>query len=94
MPFAYKTVLVTGATSGIGRALAEQMADSGVFVIAVGRRAGILNDMVAAHGADRMAAEPYDVTDLAGMAEWTTKSAISTLLPFLASNLNFTMICR
>ena len=40
-----KSVLVTGATSGIGRAVAEKFAESGAFVIAVGRNPAALNDL-------------------------------------------------
>jgi NAD(P)-dependent dehydrogenase (short-subunit alcohol dehydrogenase family) len=33
------TALITGATSGIGRAAAEKLAQSGVHVVVVGRNA-------------------------------------------------------
>ncbi|MBI1226835.1 MAG: SDR family NAD(P)-dependent oxidoreductase [Bacteroidetes bacterium] len=42
---AVKTVLITGATSGIGRATAELFAKNGYRVIATGRRAERLEDM-------------------------------------------------
>lgn len=73
MPFPYKTVLITGATSGIGQALAERMIAAGIFVIAVGRRRDRLDTMVAQYGADKVAAEVYDVSDLNGMEEWAKK---------------------
>ncbi|KAL0942991.1 short chain dehydrogenase [Colletotrichum truncatum] len=73
MPFPSKTALVTGATSGIGLALAERLIANGTFVIAVGRRQDRLADLVATHGADKIAAEPYDMTDLDNMAEWVKK---------------------
>jgi len=38
MPFRYKKVLIIGATSGIGRALADRIVDDGSVVIGVGRR--------------------------------------------------------
>ncbi|KAF9880606.1 short chain dehydrogenase [Colletotrichum karsti] len=81
MPFPSKTALVTGATSGIGLALAERLIANNTFVIAVGRRRDRLADLVAAHGPDKVAAEPYDVTDLAGMAEWVKR--ITTTYPTL-----------
>ncbi|CAK7200202.1 hypothetical protein SEUCBS139899_002893 [Sporothrix eucalyptigena] len=75
MPFPYKTVLVTGATSGIGQALVERMltAGDGIFVIAVGRRQDRLNALVEKFGSDRVATENYDVSDLAGLPAWTAK---------------------
>jgi NADP-dependent 3-hydroxy acid dehydrogenase YdfG len=73
MPFPYKTVLVTGATSGIGLALAERMIAAGIFVIAVGRRAERLHELVAKHGKDKVAAEVFDVADLGALGEWSKK---------------------
>ncbi|KAF6816639.1 short chain dehydrogenase [Colletotrichum sojae] len=81
MPFPSKTALVTGATSGIGHALTQRLIANGTFVIAVGRRSDRLSALVAAHGADKVAAEPYDVTDLDGMAAWVAKYVPSRPLP-------------
>ena len=46
MTFADKTVIVTGATSGIGRATAEKFGNEGAVVVAVGREEKALNDVV------------------------------------------------
>jgi nucleoside-diphosphate-sugar epimerase len=73
MPFPYKTVLVTGATAGIGQALAERMIASGIFVIAVGRRKDRLDALVAKHGADKVAGEAFDVSDLEAMGDWAKR---------------------
>ncbi|KAH7146351.1 hypothetical protein EDB81DRAFT_794958 [Dactylonectria macrodidyma] len=73
MPFPYKTVLITGATAGIGLALAERMISTGIFVIAVGRRSDRLDELVAKHGADKVAAEPFDVSDLEKLPAWVEK---------------------
>jgi len=70
MPFPYKTVLITGATSGIGLGLAERMIENGIFVIAVGRRKDRLDALVAKHGSDKVAGEAYDVSDVDGMPAW------------------------
>jgi len=45
-----KTALVTGATSGIGRATAQRFADEGAFVFVTGRRQGELDATVKSLG--------------------------------------------
>jgi serine 3-dehydrogenase len=66
-----RTVLVTGATSGIGRAAAIRFAHGGWNVVGLGRRANRLNEL-RDEVADRMAALPVDVRDLAGVQEAMT----------------------
>ncbi|KXH43041.1 short chain dehydrogenase [Colletotrichum simmondsii] len=73
MPFPSKTALITGATAGIGLALAERLIANGTFVIAVGRREDRLDALVSAHGADKVAAEPFDIADLAALPAWVEK---------------------
>jgi NADP-dependent 3-hydroxy acid dehydrogenase YdfG len=86
MPFPYKTVLVTGATSGIGHGLAERLIEHGSFVIAVGRRQDRLDALVTKYGAGKVASEPFDVADLAAIPAWVKQlvSLSSSLL--LCSN--------
>ncbi|HUO23996.1 MAG TPA: SDR family NAD(P)-dependent oxidoreductase [Caulobacteraceae bacterium] len=58
-----KTVLITGATSGIGEAGAHAFAAAGWRVIATGRRAERLQALVAAIGSDKVHPAVFDVRD-------------------------------
>lgn len=62
-----KTALVTGATSGIGLATAEALANEGAYVYLTGRRKDRLDEIVERIGADRATGIPADVTDLADL---------------------------
>jgi len=57
-----KTAIITGASSGIGRAIAERLAADGLRVGLLGRHPGRLAD--AATATNATAAERADVTDL------------------------------
>jgi NAD(P)-dependent dehydrogenase (short-subunit alcohol dehydrogenase family) len=61
MLFEKKTVIVTGATSGIGRASAEAFAAEGAHVVVVGRAASALDEVMAVVG-DRGVRCQVDVT--------------------------------
>ncbi|MEV7276925.1 oxidoreductase [Streptomyces sp. NPDC093111] len=70
-----KVWLITGANSGFGRAFAQAAIGAGDVVVAAARRAGTLDDLVAAHP-DQVEAVALDVTDhaavdrvVAGVAE-------------------------
>ena len=76
MPFPYKKVLVIGATSGIGEALAARFVKEGSYVIVVGRRREKLVDFVHQHGNDKASAVPFDITELDKIPAFVTKSDI------------------
>ncbi|MFG2501027.1 oxidoreductase [Streptomyces sp. NPDC048441] len=61
-----KVWLVTGATSGFGRAITEAAVAAGGVVVATARDAASLDDLVAAHP-DQVEALTLDVTDTAGI---------------------------
>jgi NAD(P)-dependent dehydrogenase (short-subunit alcohol dehydrogenase family) len=59
-----KVAIVTGASSGIGRATAELLANRGAKVAICARSAEVLHEIAARHG-DRMLAVRGDISDLA-----------------------------
>ena len=73
MPFQYKKVLVIGATSGIGKALASRLVQEGSSVIVVGRRKENLEAFVHEHGKDNASAVPFDITELDKITNFATK---------------------
>ncbi|GAB2541160.1 SDR family NAD(P)-dependent oxidoreductase [Rhodanobacter koreensis] len=62
-----KTAWITGATSGFGAATVERFVAGGWRVIASGRRAERLQQLVARHGAERIHVTAFDVRDEAAM---------------------------
>lgn len=74
-----RTALVTGPTSGLGRATTDALADLGARVILVGRDPGRLarlrDDLVARHGEDRF---PLVVADMGSLA--SVRAAAATIL--------------
>lgn len=74
MDLAGHTVLVTGATSGIGRALAERFFHAGSEVIVCGRRENLLNEFEATHpGAHVRACDVAVAAERISLAEWVTR---------------------
>src|SRR5262245_58309403 len=77
MSFADKTIIVTGATSGIGRATAEAFGRAKAAIVLVGRNEGALNEVAAevrGHGA-RAVPCPADIT-ATGAAEQIIGAAL------------------
>jgi NADPH:quinone reductase-like Zn-dependent oxidoreductase len=64
MALPYKQVLVVGATSGIGHAMANRLIKEGSKVVAVGRRQDRLDAFVQEHGKERAASIRLDIGDL------------------------------
>lgn len=64
MPFPYNHVLLIGATSGIGKAMADRFIAEGVKVTAVGRRQERLDAFVAKHGSDKASIVAFDIGEL------------------------------
>jgi len=62
--FHYKKVLVIGATSGIGKALAERFVENGSKIIAVGRRQENLDKLAQEQGKDKVSTISFDITKL------------------------------
>jgi len=61
MAFPYKHVVLIGATSGIGKAMAEKLVNSGSKVTVVGRRKERLDEFVAQHGESKAKAVQFDI---------------------------------
>ena len=61
------TIFITGASSGIGKALAFEMAKKGYSLALTARRADLLkqirDDILRAHNPPAVAIRPLDVTD-------------------------------
>ena len=66
--FALRHVIIIGASSGMGAALARQLAQRGSLVAAVARRTDQL-ETVRAAAPDRIRAYPFDTTDVARVPE-------------------------
>ncbi|MEU9609250.1 SDR family NAD(P)-dependent oxidoreductase [Streptomyces sp. NPDC048057] len=65
-----RTVLVTGGTRGVGRALTRRLVGLGARVVAVGRAAGGLADLTAEYG-ERVSTEALDLADLDAVDAFT-----------------------
>ena len=82
-----KTAWITGATAGFGAATVERLVAGGWRVIASGRRADRLQELVARHGADRVHAAAFDLRDDAAMrAAWASVPADFTDIDLLVNN--------
>jgi NADP-dependent 3-hydroxy acid dehydrogenase YdfG len=77
MSFPYKHVLLIGATSGIGRGLADRLLEAGVKVTIVGRRQDRLDEFVEQHGSTNADGFKFDITSLGEIPEFTARYGFS-----------------
>ena len=77
MALSGKTILVTGASSGIGRAVSILVSRLGASVILVGRDSERLNKTLAMMEGPDHAIQPFDLTQLDRIPEWM-KAVTST----------------
>lgn len=75
MGFPFKTVLLVGATSGIGAGLADRLVQEGSKVISVGRRQERLDAFVHKHGAEKASSIRFDITDRNGLEPFIQRYA-------------------
>lgn len=64
MSFPYKHVLLIGATSGIGKAMADEFITHDIKVTAVGRRQERLDSFVSQHGSSKASSIQFDIEKL------------------------------
>ncbi|WP_157878212.1 SDR family NAD(P)-dependent oxidoreductase, partial [Streptomyces torulosus] len=69
MHIAGATVLLTGATGGIGRALAHRLARANATLVVTGRQAGPLETLAAEVGARAVVADLSDPDDITRLAD-------------------------
>ncbi|MDH5749523.1 MAG: SDR family NAD(P)-dependent oxidoreductase [Rhodospirillales bacterium] len=83
-----RSILITGASSGIGEALAREFAAPGVHLALSGRNAGRLQAIASAcrdRGAE-VAADTVDVTDRDAMNQWIADMDRTRLLDLVVAN--------
>lgn len=87
MAFPYKHVLLVGATSGIGRAMADRLIQAGIKVTAVGWRKQRLEEFVEKHGEEKASAMNYDISDINGAPQFTAESVSKHFMRWSLGNI-------
>ena len=87
MTFPYKCVLVIGATSGIGLAMATRLVREGSKVIAVGRRQDRLDGFVHKHGQGKAQAMRFDIGEMQKIPQFVAELVSNQISPFIDKGL-------
>ncbi|MDG1491756.1 MAG: SDR family NAD(P)-dependent oxidoreductase, partial [Planctomycetota bacterium] len=77
-----RTVALTGATRGLGRALAERLIEGGHRLVACGRSESLLEELEGL-GGDRVFTRPVDVRSAAEVAVWAEEACARGMVPDL-----------
>ncbi|MDB2576480.1 SDR family oxidoreductase [Planctomycetota bacterium] len=77
-----RTVALTGATRGLGRALAERLIEGGHRLVACGRSESLLEELEGL-GGDRVFTRPVDVRSAAEVAAWAEEACARGMVPDL-----------
>lgn len=85
MPATPRTILITGATRGIGRALTDRFVEQGHVVMGCGRNSEALSELRAAHPAPHDF-RALDVSDAGAVQAWAADLAAAGQVPDLLIN--------
>ncbi|WP_163650413.1 SDR family oxidoreductase [Modicisalibacter sp. 'Wilcox'] len=82
MHWSERRILLTGASGGIGRALAETLRDAGAYLLLVGRNTGVLEAMAAQapERSDWFAADLGRAEERQALVEFAREQGIDTLI--------------
>jgi NADP-dependent 3-hydroxy acid dehydrogenase YdfG len=73
MSFPYKHILLIGATSGIGKAMADRLIAEGIHITAVGRRQDRLDAFVSEHGPSKASSVTADISKIDNIPSFAEK---------------------
>ncbi|MGO7635404.1 SDR family oxidoreductase [Rhizobium leguminosarum] len=91
-PLAYRVALVTGATSGIGRATVDRLCKMGLTVYAVGRNAEALEELASESGAKPVRADVRDTAEIVKQLHGTDVDILINNAGILSTRATFSEI--